>query len=440
MEERRMVEEEEEIVVKWANHYSSLQHILLVGEGDFSFSLSLANAFASASSMVSTSLDSYDTVLEKYSKAKSNLESLKKLGATVLHEVDATKMKFHADLKMQKFDRVVFNFPHAGFKGKEDNMRLINLHRQVVNGFFKNAVHMLRPYAEVHISHKMGDPFHKWNLEELASKNSLVLIERTCFKIEEYPGYNNKRGDGARSDEPFPLGECSTYKFRIEGTHRRKRASEVKPGLVCGSSFAETIKPNPTHMERFCTSNYRPIGFSCGPYGRISDAHQMYQRTGPGLVGSIGYPVATGYHAYMGEQPGRTVSMGSRHIEQLYHQSASSQSWMQSLILRRLYGGERYQAYTNEQPGRSLSGELRHLEEHDQSVSRQAQSHMLIPRHDYGGSYQARLYELPGASPSVESRHLEECNQERFGASMAANVDTNAGRPAGGSSLAHIYD
>lgn len=38
-------------------HYSSCHSILLVGEGDFSFSLSLAKAFGHASHMVATSLD-----------------------------------------------------------------------------------------------------------------------------------------------------------------------------------------------------------------------------------------------------------------------------------------------------------------------------------------------------------------------------------------------
>ena len=35
------------------------------------------------------------------------------------------KMRFHADLKNSRFDRIIFNFPHAGFKGKKDDMHMI---------------------------------------------------------------------------------------------------------------------------------------------------------------------------------------------------------------------------------------------------------------------------------------------------------------------------
>ncbi|KAG6601905.1 hypothetical protein SDJN03_07138, partial [Cucurbita argyrosperma subsp. sororia] len=59
-------------------HYKSSHTILLVGEGDFSFSACLAKAFGSATNMVATSLDSN--------------EALGLLGGTVLHEVDATAM------------------------------------------------------------------------------------------------------------------------------------------------------------------------------------------------------------------------------------------------------------------------------------------------------------------------------------------------------------
>jgi len=62
---------------------------------------------------------------DKYSKAESNLTELKRLGPTLLHGVDTKKMKLHPDLKNRKFDRIIFNLPHAGFKGKEDDLHMI---------------------------------------------------------------------------------------------------------------------------------------------------------------------------------------------------------------------------------------------------------------------------------------------------------------------------
>ncbi|RCV12145.1 hypothetical protein SETIT_2G246000v2 [Setaria italica] len=99
-------------------------------------------------------------------------------------------MKFHTDLKNRRFDRIVFNFPHAGFNGHETEL----LHKKLVSGFFRNACHLLRRHGEIHISHKTGHPYDRWDLERLASKSSLVLIEKVGFHKEDYPGYNQKRG------------------------------------------------------------------------------------------------------------------------------------------------------------------------------------------------------------------------------------------------------
>lgn len=43
---------------KRIKYYNNKQKILLVGEGDFSFSLSLARAFGSAANLTATTLDS----------------------------------------------------------------------------------------------------------------------------------------------------------------------------------------------------------------------------------------------------------------------------------------------------------------------------------------------------------------------------------------------
>ncbi|XP_023633141.1 heavy metal-associated isoprenylated plant protein 41 [Capsella rubella] len=106
---------------KWVEHYSSKHQILLLGEGDFSFSCSLATCFGSAFNIYASSLDSYDAVVRKYKKARSNLETLKRLGAFLLHGVDATKLQRHPDLHFRRFDRVIFNFPHTGFHTRESD-------------------------------------------------------------------------------------------------------------------------------------------------------------------------------------------------------------------------------------------------------------------------------------------------------------------------------
>ncbi|KAG8049863.1 hypothetical protein GUJ93_ZPchr0009g1170 [Zizania palustris] len=195
--------------VKWLKHYSSVQSILTVGDGDFSFSRALATAFGSGENLVATSLDTNEDLRIKYSKAESNITELKRMGATVLHGVNAKRMKDHTDLKVRRFDRIVFNFPHAGFKGKEDSLCMIYSHKELVRGFFRNARHLLQPSGEIHVNHKRGMPYDKWDIEHLASEFSLVMVEKVVFQIEDYPGYSHKRGDGRSNSIAPPVGRIT---------------------------------------------------------------------------------------------------------------------------------------------------------------------------------------------------------------------------------------
>lgn len=66
-----------------------------------------------------------EKVLQLYESADQTLSVLHRLGAMVLHGVDATTMEKHHIIRMTRFDRIVYNFPHAGFYGKEDDGKVI---------------------------------------------------------------------------------------------------------------------------------------------------------------------------------------------------------------------------------------------------------------------------------------------------------------------------
>nr|CAJ19328.1 hypothetical protein [Triticum aestivum] len=213
---------------KWLKHYSSAQGILIVGDGDFSFSLALATAFGSGANLVATSLDSYGPALPSaslaarmpasssifghqrtcYSDGTSNVTKLEAMGATVLHGVDVKDMNLHANLQLRLLDRIVFNFPHAGFNGRED--------KELVRSFFATARRMLWRHGEIHVTHKTKHPYSTWGIEQLASESSLAMVEQAAFQIQDYPGYNQKRGSSWRCDQDFAIGDCSTFKFCVE--------------------------------------------------------------------------------------------------------------------------------------------------------------------------------------------------------------------------------
>ncbi|WOK93060.1 hypothetical protein Cni_G01753 [Canna indica] len=63
---------------------------------------------------------------------------------------------------------------------------------------------------------------------------------------EDYPGYCNKRGEGTRCDLPFPLGECSTYKFRLGEIKKRKKSSKEMESFKQNPNFVHGV-PVPAH-------------------------------------------------------------------------------------------------------------------------------------------------------------------------------------------------
>ncbi|CAI0629106.1 unnamed protein product [Linum tenue] len=210
-----------EVKEVWKKHYCSRHKILLVGEGDFSFSASLALAFGTAAfNIVATSLNSQEFLSKNYSKAMANIAGLRARGCLVMHGLDATKMADHVLLKGMKFDRVVFNFPHAGFYPAESTnsqIRFVKRHQKLIRLFFMNAKKLLKEDGgEVHITHKTNAFHREWDLEGLASVTGLMLVAREKFNFIEYPGYKTKYGFGG--DNNFNCNPSSTYRFQVQKT------------------------------------------------------------------------------------------------------------------------------------------------------------------------------------------------------------------------------
>ena len=113
--------------------FAPTDRILLVGEGDFSFSNSLLSAHG-CTHIVATRYDKVSALRSKYPQAASNIAALEaEENCIVRYGVDATKLGKPGvadgggggkEVKRGGFDRVVFNFPHVGGLTKDVNRQV----------------------------------------------------------------------------------------------------------------------------------------------------------------------------------------------------------------------------------------------------------------------------------------------------------------------------
>lgn len=113
--------------------FLSSDRILLVGEGDFSFSSSLLSAHR-CTHLIATSYDKVSALRSKYPQAASNIAALEtEENCIVRYGVDATKLGKPGvaegggggkEVKKGGFDKVVFNFPHVGGLTKDVNRQV----------------------------------------------------------------------------------------------------------------------------------------------------------------------------------------------------------------------------------------------------------------------------------------------------------------------------
>lgn len=203
-----------------------MQSYLIVGDGNFSFSLALCRRGLSTHNVckvVATSLESLATVLTR-THAEENLRKLRLCkDVWVMHEVDGTHLGDHQGLKALSllYDAIIFNFPHTGGKNK------IRSNQTLLNSFFVSASSsgLLAVEGEVHVTlcHGQGgtpaDSGHRgyensWKVVEMAAEGGLVLDRIESFMRSDVPGYT-PTGYRGHSDKGFSLDGALRHVFRF---------------------------------------------------------------------------------------------------------------------------------------------------------------------------------------------------------------------------------
>ncbi|KAJ3025763.1 UNVERIFIED_CONTAM: hypothetical protein HDU68_006726 [Siphonaria sp. JEL0065] len=222
--------------------------ILLVGEGDFSFTSALCRALDITTQSVPSKADgrviatSYDTLSDISSKyttdAVDRIRLLQRLpNVSVIHKLDATTMSQDGRLvstenstTFKPIHRIVFNFPHVGGGMDKD----VKVNRRMLLAFFKEAQILLSlshdnsllnagngdgnkkklvsgsnsniamSDFQVLVSLRKTPFYEKFGLQELAEASGFKLTERTRFDGERWSalGYKPQRTNPAQREAP----------------------------------------------------------------------------------------------------------------------------------------------------------------------------------------------------------------------------------------------
>ena len=202
--------------------YSANQRILLLGEGDFSFAAALCLLWGEAPHLVATSLDDSSTAQAKYTSLAENIETVRSAGGAVHFGVDATRpcpKSVRRAAGADGFDRVVFNFPHAG-GGQKDKARNVAANQALLRGTFTAGAQLLGAKGEIHLSLKRGEPYDSWQCVAIAKMCGLRVAHCSSFEPAAFPGYAHRRTIGdEHAGAEYGASGAKTYAFSAREGH-----------------------------------------------------------------------------------------------------------------------------------------------------------------------------------------------------------------------------
>lgn len=200
--------------------------ILTVGDGDLSFSVSLASTIKDPSRLVATTYEPKENLARSYPKtALSNIAKLQKLGCQVLHGVDAETLTAETFANEGGFDFVIFNFPCVAVDdtpGLDGQLQELQRNQQLLQRFGECVPELLAPgTGQVHVTHKTKAAFQHWRVAEcVLAAGKLESAGALVFDRCVFPGYVNRKVRDAKS---FPMTDAVTFMFRgVKGEEERE--------------------------------------------------------------------------------------------------------------------------------------------------------------------------------------------------------------------------
>ncbi len=190
MQKLLVLEQRFESIVKHLNKYNFVQNIsnssamLFVGEGNFSFSYSIAKQIQNSNNIIATTNEP-STKISDF--GKDNILKLKKLAVHILCEVDATKL--HKVFDKTRFDLIIFQFPNVFSR---EAINGYNPNYILAKDFLISASKILAKNGRVIVTIVDSDYYRNiFKFEELSGMLGLQKLRKYDFNPKDYPDYQH---------------------------------------------------------------------------------------------------------------------------------------------------------------------------------------------------------------------------------------------------------